>query len=207
MPMKFVNAFKIAVILLASCANTLCFAQETGKAKEDIDPAALFEQVLRNYEMKKQQEQDALAEKLHDSLNQLTDEWINSAKHDKNSKIGTRLKQNWEKLAATFKISPRHYEYYLRGYQYEVLKSDIVRSNSLTVPYKAEVIISEKLYVERYHSPDVSNADPYFYTVTSNYNLHYEYRDEKFVLTGSDSKVVDFLNDAPIGIKRPKTLI
>ncbi|MDD5120321.1 MAG: hypothetical protein PHR84_03295 [Candidatus Omnitrophica bacterium] len=206
MPMKLTSAFKIVFISLIFLISTFCFAQETGKVKDSADAAAIFEQVLRSFEMKKQQEQDALAEKLHRSLNQITADWIDSAKSDKHSKIGTRLKQSWEKLAATFKIAPRHYEYYLRGYKYSTLKSDVVRSDSLTTPYKADVVISEELYVEKYHSPDVSDTNPYFYTVTTHYNLHFEYRDDKFVLSSSDDKVVGFVNDAPLEIKKPKHL-
>lgn len=205
--MKLKNALKILIILIITCFNAVSFAQETNKAKDNADPAAVFEQALRNYEMKKQQEQDILITKLYYTLGQATDAWIDSAKKDKDSKLGTRLEQSWEKLSSTFKISAGHYDYYLRGYKYAVIKNDVVRSESLATAYKAVVVIKEDLFVEKNHSPDVSDNNPYFYTVTTNYNLNFEYKQDKFVLASSSDKITGIVNDCPVEIKKPVRLI
>ena len=52
MPMKLTSAFKIVFISLIFLISTFCFAQETGKVKDSADAAAIFEQVLRSFEMK-----------------------------------------------------------------------------------------------------------------------------------------------------------
>ncbi len=200
--MRLKNAFKIVTILIIACFSVVSFAEETNKPKDNTDPAAIFEKVLRDHEMKKQQEEATLTAKLNDSLYQAINAWIKSAKEDKDIKIGTFLQQNWEKLSLTFKVSLSHYEYYLRGYKYTVIKSDVMRTGSLTTAYKAEAVIKEELFVEKYHPPNVSDPNLFFYTVSTDYHLNFEYKQDKFVLVSSDSKIVGFINDCPIEIRK-----
>ncbi|MDD5109172.1 MAG: hypothetical protein PHC29_06695 [Candidatus Omnitrophica bacterium] len=166
------------------------------------DPGVTFEQALKNYEVFKQKEQDETAKKINIDLNRVTEEWIAQAKENKAKLLGTRLEQNWEKLALYFPISPSHYEYYLRGYKYSVIKNDVVKSDSITSPFKATLSIKEELYVEKNHSPDISDASPYFYTVTTSYNLNFEYKQNKLELTNTDTKIVNIENAAPDQIKK-----
>ena len=173
--------------------NNLTDKAETGVA---------FEQALKNYENYKQKEQEELAKKLNFSLGQIAENWIAKAKDAKKELLGSRIAQHWESLALSFPIPPGHYEYYLRGYKYGVVKKDINKTDSIVTPYKAVVIIQEDLYAERNHSPDISDANPYFYTVSIAYNLSLEYRQDKFVLINTDNKIINIENDAPFEIKK-----
>jgi hypothetical protein len=188
--------FRISVI-------TGCFLFIFGLAKSFCEEQnKSFEQALKNYDTQKQKEQDELATKLNFRLSQAIDNWVDTAKKDKSAKLNTRLKQEWEKLTKFYPISPIHYEYSLRGYKYKIIKSDIAKTDSLTSPYKAVVIIREELYVEKNHSPNISDADPYFFTVSTNYVLNFEYKNEKFNLIDSNDKIVSIENDCPDEIKR-----
>lgn len=198
--MLFKDLLKISAILLITLG--LALAENEDVPKEKPAPTVDFEQVLKNYETKKQKELDLLTQALTVKLNQTIDTWLNSAKSDKETKIGSRIQQNWEKLASTFRIPPGHYEYSLRGYKYNVVKKDLIKTDSLTSPYKAIIIIKEELYVEKNHSPDISNNNLYFFTITTDYNLNFEYLTEKFVLANSENKIVNIQNSAPDEIKK-----
>ncbi len=170
-----------------------CFGQEPGKN----DSGAALEEALKNYDSYKQKEQSEIAKKIHSELDKVTADWIVQAEKEKKNLIGTRIEQNWEKLALYFPISPAHYEYDLRGYRYEVIKNDVSKSESITSPYKAAASIKEELYVERSHSEDISDPIPYFFTVTTVYNLNFEYRQNKIKLINTDNKITNIENTAP----------
>ncbi len=199
----------IVILFILLTAPGISLGENETASKEKTEKPLDFEQLLKNYETKKQKELDVLTKELTVKLNQTIESWINLAKKDKESKIGSRIKQNWEKLASTYSIPPSHYEYSLRGYRYDVVKNDIHKADSLTslYPYKATVIIKEELYVEKNHSPDVSNASQYFFTITTNYNLNFEYLADKFILTTSENKIVNIQNSAPEEIKKFGKLI
>lgn len=198
--------FKTTIICLILSFCTLnfhdSFGQDAGKQTDKNETGIAFEQALKNYEAYKQKEQDEVAKKLNFSLNRISEEWIAQAEKNKEDLLGTRIKQNWEKLALTFPISPSHYEYYLRGYKYNVIRNDVTKSDSITSPYKATLNIKEELYVEKNHSPDISDASPYFYTVTTVYNLNFEYKQNKLELINTDSKIIAIENTAPDEIKK-----
>ena len=179
------------------------FSQVQNKVedKNEIAPKS-FEQALKNYDAKKQKEQEELALKLNSSLSQATNIWIIALEKDTEGKLNTLLEQSWEKLARFYPISPAHYEYYLRGYKYTLLKSDVTKTDSLTLVYKGVVIVKEELYVEKNHPVNISDVNPYFYTVGSHYNLNFEYKNEKFTLVNSDSKIVSIENNCPDEIKK-----
>lgn len=163
-----------------------------------------FERALKNFEAFKQKEQVELSNKIHNSLNEKIDAWLASAKNNKEKMLGARIHQSWEKLALQFPISPAHYEYTLKGYKYSTIKSDISRSDSITAPYKAIVIIQEEIYAEKNHSPDISDVMPYFFTVTTNYNLNFEYKQDNLVLVNTDSKITNIENKVPAELLKPK---
>lgn len=201
MEIKVKAAFILVITFLWGPIFSASHAEEN-KPITKTEAGIAIEQALKNYETNKQKEQDELAKKLNFSLNQIIQDWIASAKINKENALGSRLKQNWEKLSWLYPVSPVPYEYYLRGYKYSLVKSDVVKTDSILAPYKAAVTINENLYVEKNHSPDISDADPYFYTVTTACHLNLEYRQDKFVLINSDSKIVDIINDAPSEIKK-----
>jgi hypothetical protein len=206
MIIKLNNLSLILVMLvcfLFSFGLERSFCEEQDKTKEKNDSSRVaFEQALKNYDTQKQKDQEVLAGKLSTHLNQTIEAWINAAKKDLDAKLNTRFSQNWEKLALVYAVSPVHYEYNLRGYKYSVSKSEVISTDSLTSPYKAVVVIKEELYVEKTHSPDISDANPYFYTVGTNYTLSYEYKNEKFNLVNSNSEIVSMENKCPDEIKK-----
>ena len=198
---SFILVIIVYFLFISGLQESFCEEQNKSKDKNDSSGIA-FEQALKNYDTQKQKDQEELAGKLNFRLGQATENWINTAKRDNAGKLNTRLQQEWEKLALFFPVSPVHYEYNLRGYKYIVTKSDVTKTDSLTSVYKAVVIIREELYVEKNHSPDISDANPYFYTVSTNHALNFEYKNEKFVLANSDSKIFSIENNCPDEIKK-----
>lgn len=201
MEIKFKTAFILIIVFFGFLFFSTGYTEEN-KPITKTEAGVAIEQALKNYETYKQKEQDELAKKMNFSLNQIIQNWMASAKANKESALGSRLEQSWEKLSSLYKIPPVPYEYYLRGYKYSVIESDVTKTDSIFTPYKARITINEDLYVERNHSPDISDANPYFYTVTTAYHLNLEYRQDKFVLINSDSKIVGIVNDAPSEIKK-----
>ncbi|MHB8154906.1 MAG: hypothetical protein ACYDFR_02500 [Candidatus Omnitrophota bacterium] len=195
--------FKATFILLVAFlwVFSIAYAEEN-KPLAKTETGVTFEQALKNHEILKQQEQEELVKKLNFSLSQVIETWMAQAKANQESALGSRLEQSWEKLSLFYPVSPVHYEYYLRGYDYHLVKSDVTKTNSIVDPYKATVTIKEDLYVEKNHAPNVSDANPYFYTVSTNHTLNFEYINEKFNLINSDSKVVSIENKCPDEIKR-----
>ena len=202
MPASIKLCITIFITIFFSASALKVFAQDPGKPAQKIDPQAAFEQALKNYELSKQKDQEELIKKLNTNLDQLAQDWINQAKKEKEPLLGTRYEQSWEKLAAKLPISRTHYDYYLRGYKYSVIKNDISKSNSLNYPYNANLIIKEDLYAEKNHSPDISDANPYFYTISTIYNLYLEYRQDKFAIISSNYEITDIKNDAPVEMKK-----
>jgi CHAD domain-containing protein len=198
--------FRIPIIIacflfILGFEKSVC--EEQGKPRDKNDSSGItLEQALKNYDTQKQKDQEELFNKLNSRLIQATENWINTAKKDRADKLNTRFEQNWEKLALSYPVSPVHYEYELRGFKYYVDKSEVVKSDSLTSPYKAMVIVKEELYAEKNHSPNISNASPYFYTVITNYTLNFEHKNEKFILVNSDKEIVSMENKCPDEIKR-----
>ena len=185
--------FKILVI-------TACFLFIFGFEKSFCEEQnKALEQALKNYDIQKQKDQEELVSKLNFCLGQAAESWINTAKKDKTNKLNTRLEQSWERL--TF-FTPGHYEYYLRGYKYNVAKSDVIKTDSLVSSYKGTVIVKEELYVEKNHASNISDANLYFFTVNTNYTLNFEYKNEKFNLVHSNNEVVSIENECPDEIKK-----
>lgn len=166
------------------------------------DSGADFEQALKNIEAQKNREREELASRLGNQLNQAIDRWIETADTQKKAQLNQLIGQNWEKLSLIFAFEPVHYDYFLRGASYKKTKSDIIRTESLTATYKAHAIITETLYVERYHSPDISDPDPYFFTVTNQILLSMEHIKDDFIIIGTDYKTVNIENSCPEWVKR-----
>ncbi|MDP2043949.1 MAG: hypothetical protein Q8K15_02120 [Candidatus Omnitrophota bacterium] len=178
----------------------ILFIFSFGLRAEDL--GADFEQALKNIEAQKNREREELTSRLDNQLNQVVDSWIQTANTQKKAQLDQLVEQNWEKLSLTYALEPVHYDYFLRGAAYKKTKSDIIRTESLTATYKAHAIITETLYVERYHSPDISDADPYFFTVTNQILLNLEYIKNDFIITSTDYKTVNIENSCPEWVKR-----
>jgi hypothetical protein len=196
--------FSYLLICLAGSSLFLgpCVAEETLKASSAADTGIALEQVLARIEAKKDEDFKKLVAHLSEQVKQTADKWIAQRSELRRTELNSLVDQNWEKLALTKDNSPLHYDYYLKGYDFSKGQSDILKSDSLTAPYKGRAVVIEKLYVEKYHSPDISSIDPYFFTVTSHITLNVEFNQLAPTVTSIDDKVVSIENEAPEEIKR-----
>lgn len=202
MKIKFKFAFKIifisAIIYLASFNFlVLSFSQPMDLPKEDNTSKDSLQQAFNNYEVQKQKEREELTARLNLNLSQAIDNWVKSAEQEKEGELYSLIDQKWEKLPKTIALSPFHYEYYLKGYQYYITERNVIKTEALTFPYKAVVTIKEEVYAEQYHHANTSNRTDFFYTITTIYTLNFEYRGDSFVLIKADSVIVSIKNTAP----------
>jgi hypothetical protein len=186
----------IAVCLITAPAGASYAQDDQASPKEGNGTKTVIEQALKNYEEQKQNEQDEIAAQLNFRLGQATESWITSIEKERDKQLGTFIEQDWDKQPRTAIILPPiRYEYYLRGYKYTVTDSDVIKTDSVTSPYKAIVIVREELYSEKYHHPNTSDTKLFFYTVTNTYTLDFSYRDGEFNLVSSDNKMDGIVNE------------
>ncbi len=200
MNMELKNAFNfiitaIPVCLLAAFTGISYGQNPENSPQESSSTKTAIEQALKNYETQKQNEQDELTAQLNFRLGQATETWITSAENNRYNELGTFIEQNWDKQARTYMITPVRFDYYLRGYEYSVTDSDVIKTDSMTSPYKAIVVIKEVLYAEKYHHPNISDTKLYYYTVTNFYTLDFAYKEGEFILVSSDSKMESIINE------------
>jgi len=191
------------LVLTFICVN-LSRAENAAKPAQPANTPAAFEEALKNVEAQKAAERKALTLKYKEKLNKAVTAWLSQNETQKKSELNNVIDQNWEKLSGLFEFAMVHYDYYLRGFNYTISKSEIRESDSLTSPIKAQVVIMEKIYAEKYHAPNISNVDPYFFTVTTAITLNMEYLQDDFVITGTDKKITAIENDCPPDLKRMK---
>lgn len=191
----------IAVFLL-TVFKGIPYAQITEDLKAGGEAKTVIEQALKNYETQKQSEQDELTAQLNFRLGQATEAWLSSTEKKRDRELGTFIEQEWDKQARLYTITPVRYDYYLRDYNYSVTDSDVIKTESMTSPYKGLVVIKELLYAEKYHHPNISDTSLYFYTVTSIYTLDFAYKAGEFVLVNTDSKMISIINEIPASVRR-----
>lgn len=182
----------------------VALAQDNSQPGQPASPSLPFEQALRKEEARRAEERQRLALKYKNQLNQFVDDWIARETAEKNSRLNQVIDQNWEKLVfdPNFNFTRLHYDYYLRGFDFNVQHTEIRETESLSAPIKAQAIITETVYAERYHTPDISNVDPFYTTVVTRITLDMEYRQDNFVLTNQTSKVTTLDKGAPDRIKK-----
>jgi len=204
MPIKIALSCLFFFFTGAGVFYPLSAAEEPVKTSSAADAGIALEHVLAKLEAKKDEEFKKLVAHLSEQVVETVDKWIVQKSELRRAELNRLVDQNWEKLSLTESISPVHYDYYLKGYNFSKGKSDILKSDSLTVPYKGRALVIEKLYVEKYHSPDISSIDPYFFTVTTQITLNIEFDQLTPVVTSIDYKVVSIENEAPEEIKRTR---
>jgi len=197
--MKSKNAFNFIIVAVTICLLSalpeVSFGQKPETPKIDNGAKTVIEQALKNYETQKQSEQKDLTAQLNFYLGQATEAWISSAENSRYNELGTFIEQNWDKQARTYLITPVRFDYYLRGYEYSVTDSNVIKTDSMTSPYKAVVVIKELLYAEKYHHPNISDTKLYYYTVTNFYTLDFAYKDGDFILVSSDTRMEGIVNE------------
>ena len=194
--------FCLIFCLVVSINSFSYAADEKLAASTPLESTSAFEQALAKIEAKKQEGLKKLTAQLSDQMEKAVKKWIAQRNDFRRSGLNALVEQNWEKLTLATNISPLHYDYYLRGFLIQETQNDIVKTDSLTSPYEGRSIIQEKLYVEKYHTPNISNIDPYFFTVTGNIVLDIDFSSIEPVVTVVDYKVTQIDNDCPQNIKR-----
>lgn len=156
-----------------------------------------FERAMRDVDAAKLKEQEELTAELKHKLKTAIDEWLHAQRTKKAAGLNKFVDQSWEKMAKRIAVEPVRYNYYLRDFAYYVAKSDITKTDSLAAPYKANVLINEYMYLEKYHSPSISYRRDYFYTVLTPITLNFEYHNGIFVVTGSQESMISMTKGAP----------
>ena len=199
---KFITSAALVISSFLTGQSCVCLAQGTAAPAQAVESGVSLEQALKNVEAQKAKERKALALKYSDQLNLVLANWLFQREALKKSQLNAAIEQDWDKLSDRY-FSSVHSEYYLKGFNYSILSSEIKETESLTAPIKAQVVIREKIYAEQYHNPDISNIDPYCFTVISSITLNMEYRQDNFVITGTDIKMLSKNNnDYPEELKK-----
>lgn len=170
--------FSVLFAMLASYANPddNTAAEQNDMSLEKVKAA--FEQALKDMESEKKKEQQKLAEDLKNSLANAVSEWINNQKTSRTTEMNKLLHGRWEEVGRT--AFPLPYDYYIRDYSYNIVKTDVFKTESLVAPYKGNAKITEYLYLETEHSSNASSLDPYLYTAITSINVSFEYQNDKF---------------------------
>jgi hypothetical protein len=197
---KFITC---ALLVTPLIFGGVCFAQEGAKSYQATQSATAFEEALKNVEAQKVAERKALAAKCKEKLSQAVTNWISQKESQKKTELNQPIDQDWDRGTITYFYNA-HNDYYLRGYNYKVLSSEIKETDSLTAAIKAQVVISEKIYAEKYHTPDISgvNIDMYYFTISSAITLNMEYRQDNFVVTSTETKMLSKDNSYPEELKK-----
>ena len=181
----------VAPILLSLLFNTaLAQTESIGEA---------FQKALKNVEQEKAKEQEELISDLKNKLNLALQDWLSMAAKEKSPQINSFIKQSWEKLSEL--KNSTYYDYYLKDFAYTIVKSDIIKTDSLISPYKAYITINEALFVERYHPAGISFREKFFYTAARPIILSFEYNEDKFAITNTEYKDYSLTQGWPEEIK------
>ncbi len=173
--------FSLLSVLIASYASP---DDNTAAGQNDMSfekVKAAFEQAFKDMESEKKKEQQKLAEDLKNSLANAVAEWINTQKISRTEEMDKLLHERWEEVGRT--AFPLPYDYYIRDCSYNVIKTDVFKTESLIAPYKGNAKITEYLYLETEHSSNASSLDPYLYTAITLINVNFEYQNDKFIPT------------------------
>ena len=177
-----------------------------GQAQENNDDNAgtikVIEQALKNYDTKKQNEEEAFKVHLNSLLDQAAKDWIANIEKTRYNQLDNVVDQDWDKQPRNAMIMPFNNEYYLRGYKYSVTNSNIIKTESVNPVYKGIVAIKEVLYAEKSHHSNVSDVKQYLYTVTNICTLNFIYMDDKFELINTDISMESKVNEVSNEIRK-----
>ncbi|MFA5156059.1 MAG: type III pantothenate kinase [Candidatus Omnitrophota bacterium] len=174
----------ILIAIFSLLSYSVCFSQpfEEKPLSESVKKG--FEEAIQKLDAEKQKEHKKIAAELQAKLDTAVQDWVNQQKSKRNRELNTIIEQQWENLT---EFGPRiHRSYYLRDYSYTIINVDIVKTESMIGAYKAVMNVTEKLFAERYHSPDVTYPQDFYYTVTTPVRVNFEYYHDKFVVTTTE---------------------
>lgn len=172
----------IAILSLLPCSP--CFSQPVEEEPLSESVQKGFEEAIQKLDAEKQKEHKKIAAELQVKLDVAVQDWLSQQKSKRNRQLNTIIEQQWENFT---EFGPRiHRSYYLRDYSYTIINVDIVKTESMIGAYKAAMNVTEKLFAERYHSPDVTYPQDFYYTVTMPIRVSFEYYNDKFVVTTTE---------------------
>lgn len=175
-----VGLFLAPVLLVftgRACAEEPPNAVQKQDLSEEVGRA--FEKAMHNVEEFKAKEEESIRVSLKEKLKASSQQWLDSAKQQKDSELDKLADQKWELF---LKVGPWfHYDYYLRSYEYIEGKSDITKAESFVTPYKGYFNVMQILYAERRHPANTSSPKQFLYKVTIPLKATFEYREDKFV--------------------------
>jgi hypothetical protein len=174
---KWQNIFVIFSLACACASNIL--AQEQTISPQAIKKAV--KEAIKEAQNEESKEQELFYAKLKIKLDAALNNWIALQKKKESLRMNQLLHDKWEMVAK--RTTPIPYDYYLRDVVYFVTKKDVLKTSSLKSPYQGLVEVTEKKYVERYHSPDAADISDYFHTVVRPIQMQLDYRQEKFIIT------------------------
>lgn len=157
-----------SLVFLMVCSQ-LCFCEEENKSLSEE-----FKKAMQEIEREKVEREKEIGKHLAAKLEAVIKNWISSAFAEKESKINKLIEQDWEP-----KFDPYvHHDYYLRSYTYLDQVIDIEKIESILVPYKGSLKITEVLYVERGPLATTPRSK-YYYTVTTPIKIDFGYQKDK----------------------------
>ena len=137
-------------------------------------------EAIKESDQEKEIKQRQLIYNLEIKLSREVEGWITAIKHSRRLQLNKLQHESWSLMGKV--TYPVPYDYYLRDFNYEIIKSDI-KSDSLVNGYKGIVNILEELYVEAPHSSGAAEVSKFFYTLSRIIVLRLEYIQETFVIT------------------------
>ncbi|MDD5561374.1 MAG: hypothetical protein PHT50_04495 [Candidatus Omnitrophica bacterium] len=188
-------AISLAALYFLSSILIPAYAQPQENGNENTGTIKVIEKALQNYDTKKQNEEETFKVHLNSLLGQATKAWIANMEKTRYSQLDNVIGQDWDKQPRTAMILPFDYNYYLRGYEYSVSNSDIIKTESISPVYKGIVVVKEILYAEKSHHSNVSDIKQYLYTVTNLCTLNFIYMDDKFELINTDTRMESKINE------------
>jgi hypothetical protein len=197
--MKLNNLFNLIIVITSVYFLFSVPGIFYGQAPENSDPdnpeIKIVEQALKNYDKKKQNKEEEFKAQLNSQLAQATKAWIANMEKIRYNQLDNIIEQDWDKQPRSAMIMPFNNEYYLRGYKYNTIDSNIVKTESLNPEYKGIVTIKEGLYAEISHHSNVSDLKPYLYTVINTCALSFVYKNDDFELINTDRKMESKVNE------------
>jgi hypothetical protein len=174
------TAFLIFIFLAGQTGLLATEAQKAAEPKESLPKEIehAFEKAIRKVDSDKAAQDSALKVKIREELKSAGAEWLVAAKRSKDRERDKLIDQKWEDLRQTGPWS--HYDYYLKDCEYHETGIDVVKTDSLVVPYKGYLRAREILYAERKHLPNF-DVKQFLYTVTTAFRVVFEYKDGKFI--------------------------
>jgi len=172
----------IAIFSFLPCG--VCFSQPLNQTETAESVSIGLEEAIKKIEAQKEREHKKLASDLQAGLDVAVKDWFAEQENRRKKGLNEVVEQQWENLT---EFGPRiHRTYYLRDFSYTLINMDIIKTESVVGAYKAVMNAEEKLFAERYHAPDVSYPEDFYYTVTTPVTVNFEYYNGRFVVSATE---------------------